>query len=116
MSYCCSLLFFLRLRRPPGSTHTDTLFPYTTLFRSDEGLGTGQEDYSGLLDAYQQFGEWTVFGGVGYTTFGDSAFIRLRDAWSANGGTAYRLAGGDRSEERRVGKECVSTCRSRWSP
>src|SRR3546814_1498051 len=27
------------------------------------------------------------------------------------------LAGGhQRSEERRVGKECVSTCRSRWSP
>src|SRR3546814_1095256 len=24
--------------------------------------------------------------------------------------------GVDRSEERRVGKECVSTCRSRWSP
>src|SRR3546814_21121644 len=24
--------------------------------------------------------------------------------------------GGNRSEERRVGKECVSTCRSRWSP
>src|SRR3546814_1143999 len=24
--------------------------------------------------------------------------------------------GGARSEERRVGKECVSTCRSRWSP
>src|SRR3546814_19118420 len=24
--------------------------------------------------------------------------------------------GGQRSEERRVGKECVSTCRSRWSP
>src|SRR3546814_14467725 len=23
---------------------------------------------------------------------------------------------GSRSEERRVGKECVSTCRSRWSP
>src|SRR3546814_19658702 len=29
---------------------------------------------------------------------------------------ALRNAGGDRSEERRVGKECVSTCRSRWSP
>src|SRR3546814_11394770 len=27
-----------------------------------------------------------------------------------------RLAGVRRSEERRVGKECVSTCRSRWSP
>src|SRR3546814_2492268 len=25
-------------------------------------------------------------------------------------------AQGQRSEERRVGKECVSTCRSRWSP
>src|SRR3546814_10689569 len=27
-----------------------------------------------------------------------------------------RRAGAGRSEERRVGKECVSTCRSRWSP
>src|SRR3546814_14881021 len=26
------------------------------------------------------------------------------------------LSGASRSEERRVGKECVSTCRSRWSP
>src|SRR3546814_2167350 len=29
-----SVLFFLMLRRPPRSTPTDTLFPYTTLFRS----------------------------------------------------------------------------------
>src|SRR3546814_1755776 len=28
------LLFFLMIRRPPRSTRTDTLFPYTTLFRS----------------------------------------------------------------------------------
>src|SRR3546814_11375473 len=27
-----------------------------------------------------------------------------------------RYSARDRSEERRVGKECVSTCRSRWSP
>src|SRR3546814_20456026 len=27
--------FFLSIRRPPRSTRTDTLFPYTTLFRSD---------------------------------------------------------------------------------
>src|SRR3546814_7573765 len=27
--------FFLIIRRPPRSTRTDTLFPYTTLFRSD---------------------------------------------------------------------------------
>src|SRR3546814_4999564 len=28
-------VFFLMIRRPPRSTRTDTLFPYTTLFRSD---------------------------------------------------------------------------------
>src|SRR3546814_13522647 len=28
------LCFFLMIRRPPRSTRTDTLFPYTTLFRS----------------------------------------------------------------------------------
>src|SRR3546814_5959285 len=35
---CCVLttrfFFFLMIRRPPRSTRTDTLFPYTTLFRS----------------------------------------------------------------------------------
>src|SRR3546814_20861114 len=38
LSFWCVLLstcFFLMLRRPPRSTRTDTLFPYTTLFRSD---------------------------------------------------------------------------------
>src|SRR3546814_14512741 len=30
----CVIIFFLMLRRPPRSTRTDTLFPYTTLFRS----------------------------------------------------------------------------------
>src|SRR3546814_2645251 len=39
-------------------------------------------------------------------TFGSSG-ARVRNAWES----ALR-----RSEERRVGKECVSTCRSRWSP
>src|SRR3546814_13757231 len=29
-----TLFFFLMIRRPPRSTRTDTLFPYTTLFRS----------------------------------------------------------------------------------
>src|SRR3546814_11862344 len=33
--YCMFfLIFFLMIRRPPRSTRTDTLFPYTTLFRS----------------------------------------------------------------------------------
>src|SRR3546814_19621268 len=31
---CSSLFFFLMIRRPPRSTRTDALFPYTTLFRS----------------------------------------------------------------------------------
>src|SRR3546814_11922323 len=31
VSFC---FFFLMIRRPPRSTRTDTLFPYTTLFRS----------------------------------------------------------------------------------
>src|SRR3546814_15999828 len=30
----CLFLFFLMIRLPPRSTRTDTLFPYTTLFRS----------------------------------------------------------------------------------
>src|SRR3546814_15565733 len=38
------------------------------------------------------------------------------DAPFGHDGKALRLAGGLRSEERRVGKECVSTCRYRWSP
>src|SRR3546814_3806389 len=59
------LFFFLMLRRPPRSTRTDTLFPYTTLFRSvvdqqrvlpdlghrgDAGTGLGVEhDAAGAL-------------------------------------------------------------------
>src|SRR3546814_230392 len=33
--------FFLMIRRPPRSTRTDTLFPYTTLFRSGAGVTGG---------------------------------------------------------------------------
>src|SRR3546814_15690730 len=32
-------IFFLMIRRPPRSTRTDTLFPYTTLFRSQDVVG-----------------------------------------------------------------------------
>src|SRR3546814_11773450 len=32
--FCLFVFFFLMIRRPPRSTRTDTLFPYTTLFRS----------------------------------------------------------------------------------
>src|SRR3546814_11542029 len=36
-TYSFSFFFFLMIRRPPRSTRTDTLFPYTTLFRSRDG-------------------------------------------------------------------------------
>src|SRR3546814_14154476 len=35
---CECVCFFLMIRRPPRSTRTDTLFPYTTLFRSLQAL------------------------------------------------------------------------------
>src|SRR3546814_20330380 len=35
----CLYLFFLIILRPPRSTRTATLFPYTTLFRSASGSG-----------------------------------------------------------------------------
>src|SRR3546814_14965463 len=38
-------LFFVMIRRPPRSTRTDTLFPYTTLFRSipDDDIAIPQD-------------------------------------------------------------------------
>src|SRR3546814_17944172 len=39
---------------------------------------------------------------------------RLERAWSHDRSAKIRQV--ERTEERRVGKECVSTCRSRWTP
>src|SRR3546814_18031285 len=119
--------------RPPRSTRTDTLFPYTTLFRShqrpvDDGdVELPRCGSAGVLDA-EPWDEAKL-----------DRLLRHRE------GTRYhRLAGDDggqrgddhqrqaepvgrepvegvldglrvRSEERRVGKESVSTGRSRWS-
>src|SRR3546814_10500022 len=38
--------FFLMIRRPPRSTRTDTLFPYTTLFLSQSHMLAGTDDAS----------------------------------------------------------------------
>src|SRR3546814_7064451 len=43
--------FFLMIRRPPRSTRTDTLFPYTTLFRS-RGIPTSLDIKSVGLKGY----------------------------------------------------------------
>src|SRR3546814_10580352 len=45
-------LFFLMIRRPPRSTRTDTLFPYTTLFRSH-----GQRQQFGGIDQRRHDGD-----------------------------------------------------------
>src|SRR3546814_15604709 len=44
------LFFFLMIRRPPRSTRTDTLFPYTTLFRSEKLLGLTLLQCEGVVD------------------------------------------------------------------
>src|SRR3546814_5385910 len=43
------MFFFLIKRRPPRSTRTDTLFPYTTLFRSSRAYVNDQAASAGLL-------------------------------------------------------------------
>src|SRR3546814_18840989 len=137
---CC--VFFLMIRRPPRSTRTDTLFPYTTLFRSfhalepdvvfwpDIGLepqrlcGIGQVDRRDVaalqardLDVVDRRMISAPFGSEGHRA-------RLRPDMHAAELVMIAVdhqvdprARPDlkRSEERRVGKECVSTCRSRWS-
>src|SRR3546814_12339154 len=134
ISMCISSFFFLMIRRPPRSTRTDTLFPYTTLFRSPLGeaaehrqrardilIGIDGEAlevivlvlHLGIIE------EGAVFA-LGHTDRVEQVAVR---------GDVHRLHVGEsgehhldlgriehaaRSEERRVGTECVSTCRSRW--
>src|SRR3546814_11596458 len=53
----CFCFFFLMIRRPPRSTRTDTLFPYTTLFRSrfpDQPTGTQQRITNDKAEPRQQ--------------------------------------------------------------
>src|SRR3546814_11962149 len=112
------------IRRPPSSTRTDTLFPYTSLFRSGYALRDAvvSDPAHGSVPVDE--------------LLSDALADRLRsevrldrasapEAWERHAPvhkeTTYltvvdRDRNAIRSEERRVGKECVSTCRSRWSP
>src|SRR3546814_3147966 len=47
--YCLLLFFFLMIRRPPRSTRTDTLFPYTTLFRSPGSQATDRPSFQSRI-------------------------------------------------------------------
>src|SRR3546814_18104516 len=100
------------IRLPPRSTRTDTLFPYTTLFRSPlytiwrYVLPNALPPV--LIIATSLFG-WVVLS--------ESALSFLGVGVPAPAPTwGNMLSSARRSEERRVGTECVSTCRSRWSP
>src|SRR3546814_18280156 len=120
------------IRRPPRSTRTDTLFPYTTLFRSGGGRrprrrrarprAGPQARPRPVTRKEPSMSATKILWGQVITVF----LIVLAGVWGATQWTAAALAYQPelgppwfmafRSEERRVGKEWVSTCRTRWSP
>src|SRR3546814_20500862 len=133
----CSSFVFLMIRRPPRSTRTDTLFPYTTLFRSlgaqgRPGIGAGGPEPPGAAAGGQQGdGNGKNFDQACHD---DSRFriqtAQSRDSCAAGGQIlssppVYRRGALQpavkatsffrRSEERRVGNGCVSPCRCRGS-
>src|SRR3546814_13415600 len=59
-----------------------------------------------------------IYGNAASQNLAISASMTLcrRDELDATVAMLGVVPGDERSEERRVGKECVSTCRSRWSP
>src|SRR3546814_14159069 len=118
------------IRRPPRSTRTDTLFPYTTLFRSPSAPalqgGTAMTGKT-LANLFPALVALTSAASIHAQTrdeartdgkdFATELLGEARDAATTNPDAA-RVPNFDpqRSEERRVGKGCVSTCRSGWSP
>src|SRR3546814_19594576 len=78
------MFFFLMIRRPPRSTRTDTLFPYTTLFRSDATVLIPL-DFTKLIWAsligFFAFGQipdlWTWVGGA--VIFTSATYISYRE-------------------------------------
>src|SRR3546814_14556815 len=68
---------------------------------------------AGLVDRRKE-GAWT-FVALGREQRVKHALAAI-DLWGADEPESPWTVADARSEERRVGKECVSTCRSRWSP
>src|SRR3546814_17114889 len=71
--------FFLMIRRPPRSTRTDTLFPYTTLFRSGKGFDLLPRPQAGGL-FYDIVGDPHYEGGLEYLhgVWADDSFHAFR--------------------------------------
>src|SRR3546814_19385324 len=108
------------IRRPPRSTRTDTLFPYTTLFRSQPdpiGVPMNQNArHSTMQQVLNQLGnrEKEISNmlpqDLPIERFQANVLNALRNTPSILDATAASIVKA-RSEERRVGNECVSTCR-----
>jgi hypothetical protein len=58
---------------------------------ADQGLGTGENDYGAQVDVYKTYDRTTIFGGIGYTVLGSSAFIHLNNVLNVNLGASYKL-------------------------
>src|SRR3546814_12534363 len=100
--------------RPPRSTRTDTLFPYTTLFRScDATLLPRNGRHRRLLQCDRPLCRDEP-AHVLLTLGGD--LDRGRRNFVPQTVEQSRAITAARSEERRVGKECVSPCRYGRSP
>src|SRR3546814_19473413 len=110
------------IRLPPRSTRTDTLFPYTTLFRSsfhyvdspNIDLAVGALDDPGAVRLTSHFGVesrlhgWT--GGQGLSEMRSEDHKPLQERWA-------KVHKPDASIGRASCRERVChTCRSRWSP
>src|SRR3546814_12265882 len=125
------LFFFLMIRRPPRSTRTDTLFPYTTLFRSPDKLRkllpvpcvAGLAPFGGeiVLVPPFEFGlrrqrhPARLTAADQIATHGDKGCAAFRPKRGHDAGSTCTpvTTGRNRTEQRVAGKECVGTCRSR---
>src|SRR3546814_9693448 len=93
------VFFFLMLRRPPRSTRTDTLFPYTTLFRSlderqlSEQLGISRTPIREALARLEQEGLVTVIPrrGVFIVRKTRKEILEMITLWAALESMACRL-------------------------
>src|SRR3546814_15166481 len=99
------------LRRPPRSTRTDTLFPYTTLFRSAGGLGLRRPPGPIFVPSAEHF--LPVSGTI---QLGAAFYTPAIDWRTLCPGLFLPFSARLGSEGSRGGKEGGSTCRSRWSP
>src|SRR3546814_15078809 len=79
------------IRRPPKSTRTDTLFPYTTLFRSIKGMPvscSGGYICDSIEGFYEGYKEAAILTKHGFGTSGYLGDIRPRGSKIRTGGKA----------------------------